>query len=297
MNMKRTIGKYIGNKKGALLQFTVGVHGNEPSGLIALKKVFSELEKEKPEILGGVLGLAGNLAALEKNTRYIDEDLNRTWTKEKLSQTQGDVHEIKEMHEILSAMKVGEKGFTKRYFIDCHSLSSESLPYLSVEDVGGNKQWSRHFSIYIVIGFSSIVEGSIDGYFSEQGMTGFAIEAGRHDAETTVKNQEAIMWLAIRDVCGLDLEKMGCYPECVEAFDKNPPQKTFKIIYRHGLEKSDEFKMKPGFKNFQKIEKGEILAEQNGREIISEWEARIFMPLYQPQGSDGFFVIEEIPVS
>ena len=48
----RIIGNYSSNKKGPLLFVTAGVHGNEPSGVKALKKVFSELEKTKPEIEG-----------------------------------------------------------------------------------------------------------------------------------------------------------------------------------------------------------------------------------------------------
>ena len=52
--------------------------------------------------------------------------------------------------------------------------------------------------------------------------------------------------------------------------------------------------MEPGFVNFQAIEKGELLAYQNGQPVKSEWDAFIFMPLYQSQGNDGFFVIQEV---
>jgi succinylglutamate desuccinylase len=51
--------------------------------------------------------------------------------------------------------------------------------------------------------------------------------------------------------------------------------------------------MQPGYKNFQPIKKGELLAQQNGKPIYSEWDAYIFMPLYQKQGNDGFFVVTE----
>ena len=52
--------------------------------------------------------------------------------------------------------------------------------------------------------------------------------------------------------------------------------------------------MKEGYENFQKIEKGELLAEQNGEKVYSEWDAYIFMPLYQSQGNDGFFVVQDV---
>ena len=105
-----------------------------------------------------------------------------------------------------------------------------------------------------------------------------------------------MIWLCLKEALDLDLSKISTYPECVERFSKKnaPPQKTFEILYRHGLEDSDVFEMQPGYENFQKIEKGELLAKQNGKEVLSEWDAYIFMPLYQSQGNDGFFVVQEV---
>lgn len=298
----RIIGKYTSGEKGPLLLVTAGIHGNEPSGVQALQRVFSELKQTQPTITGSVIGIAGNVAALNKNVRFIDEDLNRTWKKEKLSKTENLSCEEKEMNEIIDVVEkytAKNRPFSRsprRYFMDCHSTSSESLPYISVQDVGKNNAWAHRFPLYIVKGFSDIVNGSIDKYFSKQGMTGFAFEAGQHTGKTTSKHHEALIWLALKETNGLDLNQLNCQPECVSIFEKNTEieQKTFEIIYRHGLTRKDEFAMKPGFKNFQKIEKNELLAEQNGEEIRSKWNARIFMPLYQPQGNDGFFVVEEV---
>lgn len=291
----RIIGKYSANKQGPLLFVTAAVHGNEPSGVTALQRVFAELEKTKPEISGTLLGILGNKEALDKNRRYVDEDLNRTWTKENVEKGKTDTSEKREMHEIIDLLeKYPEKDFSKRYFLDCHTTSSDSLPYISVQEVNDNDQWAHIFPTYIVRGFSDIVDGAIDQYLSRIGITGFVFEAGQHEKKSSVENHEAMIWLALSEACDLDLEKISCYPGCVNRLKEDTPgQKTFKIIYRHGLEKEDDFTMEPGYKNFQKIEKGELLARQNGKDIKSEWDARIFMPLYQSQGNDGFFVIKE----
>ncbi|HET8885982.1 MAG TPA: succinylglutamate desuccinylase, partial [Salinimicrobium sp.] len=89
---------------------------------------------------------------------------------------------------------------------------------------------------------------------------------------------------------------LSVYPESVENLtgEDSPEQQTFQIIYRHGIEETDNFVMEPDFKNFQEIKKGDLLAIQNGNEIRSEWNANIFMPLYQKQGNDGFFIIEKV---
>ena len=293
----RIIGKYSSGKKGPLLFVTAGIHGNEPSGVKALERVFEELEKTRPEISGLIVGVAGNKVALNQNKRYIDEDLNRTWTEENISSGNKDTHEKKEMFEIIDILsQYPEEDFTKRYFLDCHTTSSPSLPYVSVQEVNDNDNWAHKFPTYIIRGFSDIITGDIDHYLSRTGMTGFVFEAGQHTDKTSVENHEGVIWLALKEACNLDLSRISTYPECVNRFaEKNaPPQKTFEIIYRHGLEDSDIFEMQPGYENFQKIEKGELLAEQNGNEVKSEWDAHIFMPLYQSQGNDGFFVVKEV---
>ena len=296
-DIPRIIGKYSSGKKGPLLFVTGGIHGNEPSGVKALETVFKELEKTKPEIEGTIIGVAGNKNALNQNKRYIDEDLNRTWTSENIEAGGRDTHETAEMFEIIDILKkYPEEDFTKRYFLDCHTTSSASLPYVSVQEVNDNDEWAHKFPTYIIRGFSDIITGDIDHYLSRIGMTGFVFEAGQHTDKTSQENHEGVIWLALKEACGLDLSKISTYPECVDRFaEKNaPPQKTFEIIHRHGLEDSDIFEMEPGYENFQKIEKGELLAKQNSNEVKSEWDARIFMPLYQAQGNDGFFVVKEV---
>lgn len=292
-DISRVIGKYEGKEKGPLLLVTAGVHGNEPSGVLALQKIFKELEDSKMPIKGTFLGLSGNKKALQQEKRFIDEDLNRTWTKENLQKDHPETHEQTEMFEIIDLLNnYSKKEFPKRFFLDCHTTSSDSLPYISVQEVGKNDVFADKFPLHIVRGFSDIVNGSIDKYFSQVGFTGFTFEGGQHFAETTQANQEAMIWLALKEVNGVDLNALSCFPICIEQLEGG--QTTFKILYRHGLENDDEFKMQPGFKNFQKISNGELLAIQNGKEIYSEWDATIFMPLYQSQGNDGFFVIKEV---
>lgn len=293
----RIIGKYTTNKKGPLLFVTGGVHGNEPSGVIALKKVFEELERIKPDINGTIVGVVGNKKALNVDQRYIDQDLNRTWTVDNVESRKMDSQEKTEMFEIIEVLKqFPEADFTKRYFLDCHTTSAATVPFISVQEVNDNDPWAHKFPTYIIRGFSDIVSGCIDHYMSRTGLTGFVFEAGQHTDPRSVENHEGMIWLALKEACALDLEKISCYPGCVDKFVKEnaPDQKTFEIIHRHGLENTDEFQMEPGFENFQKIEKGQLLAHQNRQEVRSDWNAHIFMPLYQSQGNDGFFIVEQV---
>jgi len=292
----RIIGAYENGNEGPLLFVSAGIHGNEPSGVTALKKVFETLEREKPKISGKVIGVYGNRTALEKGVRYIDEDLNRTWTKKNVESQEKDTNEKREMFAIIEILhKHSASRFAKRYFLDCHTTSSASLPYISVQEVGDNDAWAHRFPVYIIRGFSDIVFGCIDHYLSRIGVTGFVFEGGQHDSKNAIVYHEGMIWLALAEACGLDLKKLSEFPKAVEKLsEQKENQKTFEIIHRHSLEDDDQFKMQPGYENFQSINKGEFLATHNGEKILSTWDACIFMPLYQAQGNDGFFVVEEI---
>ena len=294
--LSRIIGTYDSGKKGPLLFITAGIHGNEPAGVVALQYVFSILEKEKPEIIGKVVGVSGNLEALKQNVRFVDEDLNRTWTEENVRSEKIDSHEKKEMFEIISVLNnYPEDDFVKRYFLDCHTTSSETEPYISVQDVNYNQAWANHFPTHIIRGFSDIVEGCIDHYESRIGLTGFVFEAGQHNDPNSIHHHEGMIWLVLHRACQLNFDDLNSFPKTVEHLkSKRKNRKVFEIKYRHGIENEDDFVMEPGFANFQKIQKGELLAYQNGKPVYSDWNAHIFMPLYQKQGNDGFFVLEEI---
>ncbi len=296
VEIPRIIGSYSSGVDGPLLFITAGIHGNEPSGVKALQKVFEVLEGENPEIKGRVVAVTGNRKALQLDTRFIDEDLNRTWTVENIENNSTDSHEKKEMFEIIEILNQFPKhDFSKRYFLDCHTTSAASAPYISVQEVNDNDAWAHKFPTHIIRGFSDIVLGCIDHYESRIGITGFVFEGGQHQSKLAEMNHEGIIWLALQNACELDLDKLRQYPEAAKMLLKNKEkQKTFEISYRHGLNPTDEFNMQPGYSNFQPIKKGELLAHQNGKPIYSEWDAYIFMPLYQKQGNDGFFIVTEI---
>ena len=54
--------------------------------------------------------------------------------------------------------------------------------------------------------------------------------------------------------------------------------------------------MKKGFKNFDPIKKGDVLAEDNTGLILAKMDGLILMPLYQSKGSDGFYVVRPVEI-
>ncbi len=84
IEVDRFIGKIEGSQPGPTIIFTAGIHGNEPSGIFALHDVIKEIKEKNIPIKGNIYGISGNLTALEEQTRYIKQDLNRMWTSERM---------------------------------------------------------------------------------------------------------------------------------------------------------------------------------------------------------------------
>ena len=296
----RVMGRYSSGEAGPGLIVTAGVHGNEPSGIIAFRKVWQRLSETQPGFKGVLIGLAGNMVALSKNVRLIDRDLNRVCfveNEEKLKEgVRLEYHESKEFHALIREFEaIQQEGASPIYFLELHTTSSASQPYISVNRESNSYHFANQFPLPVVKGIEDYIPGHVDYYLNQKGHVGCTIEAGQHDAYSSIENHEAAIWLALVNIGCLNKEDLYDYDihyQRLKKLGEGLPS-SYEVIYRYGIGEEETFKMNPGYVNFQKISKGEILARSDGRNIVSEWDARIFMPLYQSEGKDGFFVVQE----
>ena len=130
------IGKFTGDERGATLVAVGSVHGNEPSGATALRKIARQLENLRAKLRGRVYFLAGNTRALARGVRFTGADLNRHWTSENIARNGSNgVPAIAEDYEQSELLKIfGEILTTARtevYALDLHSTSAAGLPFCS----------------------------------------------------------------------------------------------------------------------------------------------------------------------
>src|SRR6056297_2087102 len=84
LRIERFLGDLGGPATGPVLVAVAGLHGNEPAGVHALRRVVSRIERDQIRLRGRFVALAGNTRALERNVRYFDLDLNRAWTRARM---------------------------------------------------------------------------------------------------------------------------------------------------------------------------------------------------------------------
>ena len=297
ININRYIGKIDNGIEGPTVVIFAGIHGNETAGVFALDEVFKSINKE--EVKGALYGITGNLSALKERQRFIDVDLNRIWTEKELIDLENseflnqEQHEQKELFEILNhILETHEPPF---YFLDLHTTSSRSLPFITINDALINRKFSQQFPVPIVLGIEEYLNGPLLSYINTLGYVSLGFESGQHDDKSAISNAIAFIRLALHHSQSLNQTKEELQPfyRKLKRYAHNLTA-TFEITYLHAIKNGEVFKMRPDFESFQKIMKHTLLAESDGEQIRSDYNARIFMPLYQEKGREGFFIIRKI---
>lgn len=301
LEVSRVIGSCHGEDGGPTLIFMGGIHGNEHAGVVALHRVIKHLEQKKLPINGHIFCLAGNLAALKKNTRFLTEDMNRIWIQDridKLPATPGEAEneEIAEQVEVYNHINEILQNYPAPfYFFDIHTTSSETLPFLTVNDSSLNRAFTTQYPLPIILGIEEYLDGPILSYINELGYVAFGFEAGQHHDLASIENAEAFCFLSM--VFAGTLERSAIdYRHCYDLLAKTAgdTKHIYEIYFRYLIQPDEKFIMEPGFFNFQRMRRGQLLARSNGRAIRARTNGRIFLPLYQNQGTDGFFAIRKI---
>lgn len=287
---------------GPLFLAVGGMHGNEPSGVLAIERALVRIAAENLPFHGRLVGLAGNLEALARGTRYIDRDLNRMWADEELDAVRrgvADEHDGPETRARRALLTVLEQELAQRptesgvVFLDLHSTSASGGPFSIIGDTLRNRHVARALPCPVLLGLEELVDGALLGYFGERGHVAVGFEGGEHGAPATVDHSEAALWLAlIAAGCLREADVAGIAGEMrarLEHASAGIPR-VVEVRLRHHVEPGTWFEMRPGYTNFDPVERGEWLANDRRGEIHAEFKGRVLLPLYQGQGQDGFFL-------
>ena len=303
IHKSRVITEIPGNGTGPAIAFCAGIHGNEPSGVLALKNVFDYIKEHGVPVNGNLIAFIGNRNALHKKSRYAEEDLNRMWTAENIKKLHAKGFSKSELNpeaiEMIEIDHLLQDFITKlngqdRFFIDLHTTSSPSMPFAAVDQQEMSYNFALQLPIPFVSNLDEFLQGTLMYYLDHINFRAIVFEAGMHDDPASINKHEALIWLVLGLSKAIDIHNIPNYDGCFTLLQglSEHPHKVFKILYRHNVVDNMKFKMEPGFINFQHIEKGTVLAQENGQPVKAPVSGNIFMPLYQNQGADGFFIVE-----
>ena len=66
------------------------------------------------------------------------------------------------------------------------------------------------------------------------------------------------------------------------------------VTYRHAIVPRERFRMRPGFRSFEPVTSGQVIADDAEGSVAVPLDGFLLMPLYQKQGDDGFFVVRRV---
>jgi len=278
-----------------------GLHGNEPAGVFALRRVFQALVDRAHDMHGSFVALSGNGRSLARNERYIDADLNRIWTRERVTELResreprgSEEEELLDIDGVLAKIVPTARGPVS--FIDLHSTSGGGPSFSLLDDTLANRRLAFSLPVTHVLGLEEELSGTFLGFLNDQGYAATGYECGQHSDPASIDRAEAAVWVLLE---GAGVLPPGAFAEVAAArayltAESASLPDVVEVRYRHHISPGDAFVMRPGFANFQAVSQGEGLADSALGEISAWLPGMILMPLYQSKGEDGFFIVRSV---
>lgn len=299
----RLIGEWGTPGSGATLVVIGALHGNELAGVKAAKHVLAELKQRQISLHGHVVALVGNRAAMRRGTRFVQSDLNRLWSSDRVlalthaapaTLTSPEEIELQTLAATLDQFSRSASGQVA--LLDLHTSSADSPPFVAVGDDPIVDRVVASTGVIEVKGTARYLKGMLVEHASRSGWAAMAFEAGRHEDEVSVLCHEAMIWQVMFELGMVDESAIPEAPLACEAMRKRTQSigQIVEIVYRHAVTTEDAFRMNPGYLNFQQVEEGEPLGVDRNGIVVAPVSGRIFLPLYQEQGDEGFFIVKDI---
>jgi hypothetical protein len=146
------------------------------------------------------------------------------------------------------------------------------------------------------LGIEEYLEGPVLSYINELGYVSLGFESGQHATEQARINSIAFFWLSLVFSGAISKESFEDYERYYSQLlnSASGNRNFYEITERYPLSPQDVFRMEPGFHSFEPVKKGTQLAQHNNKPVFALKKGILFMPLYQPQGAEGFFMIRRI---
>lgn len=302
MTAPRVIDRVRGRNVGPTLIVVGGVHGNEPAGVEAARIVLERVRRDRVDVRGEVVGLRGNVKALGHNKRFIASDLNRMWTPARIAAaraapeaTRAEELELLELGSELDRLIAGTRGPVM--VLDLHTTSAAGIPFGVVGPTTAHRAFAHGFPIPSIVGLEELLEGVLTRYLGDRGVLTLAVEGGQSGSAAALANLEAVVTIALAVSGVLAAEEVSGLADAraVLARARGALPQTVEVVIRHAITPEVGFRMEPGFANIHATARGTLLANDRSGEIRAPFDGLVLLPLYQADGSDGFFYGRELP--
>ncbi len=305
---ERIIGRFDGAEGGPLLIAIGAMHGNEPAGVLAVEQLLEMLAFERinrPDFMyrGRFVGVIGNRQAYAKKRRFIQEDLNRSLSPDRVAalKAEGELQDEElEAYELTQTIRAEISNYQPSHVVvlDLHTTTADGGVFSIVDDSPGARAIALDLRAPVILGMLDGISGTSLHYFTTANLgvstVSLVFESGQHDDPLSVDRAVSALVKTMRSIGSVhprDVE--GRHDDILKASTEGLPY-LVRFALSHSITVEDKFIMRPGYRNFDPIKKDEHLADDANGEVLSPKDGLIVMPLYQKQGDDGFFIVDEL---
>lgn len=298
--LPRVIERVRGAADGPTLVAVGAIHGNEPAGVAAIGAVLGRVRQRGAAVRGEVLGLVGNVRALAARRRFLARDLNRLWTPERIASLAPDPWSMPttdgaELAELCELSGEFDRSIAEArgpvYVIDLHTTSAPGIPFAVIGPTPAHRAFAAQLALPAILGLEEQLEGVMTCHLAGKGCVTMAVEGGQTDSAAAAPYLEAVVTVALAAsgcVAAAELPELPAAQALLaQARGALPP--LIEVTARHEVKAEHEFRMEPGFANIHPTTAGTLLARDRRGEIRAPYDGLVLLPLYQPQGNDGFF--------
>jgi succinylglutamate desuccinylase len=249
-----SIIKKEGALPGKTLAVFAGIHGNEKAGVHALQNIIPTIQIDS----GTVYFVFANPPAIEKDTRYINKNLNRLFSRD----VRGDEYEVSRAHELMDILDQCDA------LLDLHSYNSPTGDPFAITEANGFEFVSKIDVPIVASGFGDMGYGT-DDYMYRNGKIGICLECG------TSNNYEHFTPYAEKAVRQF-LAHFGVIEDVITS--PSPITQTFVTVKKLIKKQTEQFSFSKDFKDFELLPTDSPFITDGDTEVYAEENEVILFP-------------------
>jgi succinylglutamate desuccinylase len=239
---------------------------------------------------------------MEQKKRFIKQDMNRMWMPENVARIRAhpphllepEERELRDMVQHIDE-ELAHSPNAPVVVLDLHTTTADGGIFCIATEDPESVRIASELHAPVILGMLHGIRGTTMHYFRKEviprNITSFAFESGQHDDPKSVNRSIAAIIACMRALDMIDPEHVETvHDEVLINYSKGLPR-IAELIQAYQIQDEETFEILPDFKNFQSVEKGQLLAHDAGQEIHAIEDGLILMPRYQKQGDDGYFLL------
>ncbi|MBI5645083.1 succinylglutamate desuccinylase/aspartoacylase family protein [Candidatus Kaiserbacteria bacterium] len=274
---------YDSGRPGRRLLVFGAIHGNEPAGTQAIRRVMKKIEEGELPLVQGSVRLVPicNPKAYEQKARFFKENLNRVFRKT-TTPSSYEAHLANGLCELMER--------EADIFLDLHSTHAPGPVTVFLDfPTAENELFAAALgATYALLGWPAVYEHNAHGFDSYDttryahvlGIPGIIIECGQHDDPQTVVHAEAALIRTLAHAGIIDSPQEPLPP---------PIRVRIKLLEKK-IDAEDAFSQ--GWGHLDRIESGtEIATRANGERIVAQENCVILLPKHYAKAGDEWFYL------